>query len=345
MIEAHEGDLLRADAEALVNTVNTVGVMGKGIALQFRRAFPENYEAYRRACEVGEVRPGQMFVYETGQLVSPRLIINFPTKRHWKAKTRIGDVEAGLEDLVAVLKRHAVRSVAVPPLGCGNGGLSWSVVKPVIEAALAPVPYLQVLLYAPDAPPPPREQRVGTSVPRLTQSRAALLTALNAYLADPGSRLTLLVAQKMAYFLQEAGEPLRLRFVKGQFGPYAENLNQALQRFDGHFIYGYGDRTEKPDLQLDYAAVGRAAELVARDETVEARTERVGRLIKGFESPFGLELLSTVHWASHRGNATKPTDALSYVEAWTARKREFFQQRHVEAAWARLADEGWLSSG
>ena len=153
-IEHRKGDLLSADAEALVNTVNTVGVMGKGVALQFRKAYPENYRAYRRACEHGEVQPGRMFVFETGQLTGPRLVINFPTKRHWRGKARMQDIESGLVDFVDVLQRYEVRSVAIPPLGCGNGGLLWVDVGPKIEAALRSLANVRVALYEPGAPRP-----------------------------------------------------------------------------------------------------------------------------------------------------------------------------------------------
>src|SRR4051812_26832566 len=136
MVEVTRGNLLDADVEALVNTVNTVGVMGKGIALQFKKAYPQVYDAYRLACNAGDVEPGRMLVAQTGQISGPRLIINFPTKRHWRGRSKLADIDAGLEDLVRVLEEWQVQSVAVPPLGCGNGGLDWNVVRPRIEAAL-----------------------------------------------------------------------------------------------------------------------------------------------------------------------------------------------------------------
>src|SRR6201987_4374327 len=126
MVELTQGDILNASVEALVNTVNCVGVMGRGIALQFRKAFPENFKAYEAACKRKEVVPGRMFVYETGLLTGPRFVINFPTKRHWKGKSRIKDIEAGLVALAREVKDRGIRSIAVPPLGCGLGGLDWS---------------------------------------------------------------------------------------------------------------------------------------------------------------------------------------------------------------------------
>lgn len=153
MVELTHGDILRSEAEALVNAVNCVGVMGRGLALQFKRAFPANFTAYAAACKRDEVQPGRMFVVETGQLTSPRFIVNFPTKRHWKAASRIEDIDAGLDALIADVKRRGIKSIAVPPLGCGLGGLDWADVRPRIERAFANLPDVRVLVYQPSAAP------------------------------------------------------------------------------------------------------------------------------------------------------------------------------------------------
>ena len=149
MIRFTTGDILAEDAEALVNTVNCVGVMGRGIALQFKKAFPANFRVYAKACRRGEVRPGRMFVFETGTLTNPRFIINFPSKRHWRGNSRIEDIEAGLKDLATVIRQRDIRSIAVPPLGAGLGGLEWSDVRPRIEAALHGFNDLQVVVFEP----------------------------------------------------------------------------------------------------------------------------------------------------------------------------------------------------
>ena len=151
--EAH-GDLLDADADALVNTVNTVGVMGKGIALQFKRAFPEMFRAYARAAKAGDVELGRMHVWPTGQMTGPRYVINFPTKGHWRASSRLADIERGLDDLVRVVRELRITSVALPPLGCGNGGLDWADVEPRIRHALTAVPDVDIVLYPPGEAPP-----------------------------------------------------------------------------------------------------------------------------------------------------------------------------------------------
>ena len=130
------GDLLRSGADALVNPVNTVGVMGRGLAAQFKRAYPDNYLAYRAACRAGRVRIGEMFVVGLGLVSIPRWIINFPTKRHWREPSRLADIELGLDDLCRVILELGMSSVAVPALGCGLGGLDWTEVELLIHERL-----------------------------------------------------------------------------------------------------------------------------------------------------------------------------------------------------------------
>ncbi len=149
MFKLLKGDLLEAQAEALVNTVNTKGVMGKGVALQFKRAFRENYKAYAAACERGEIEVGKIFVFDLGTLDHPRYIFNFPTKRHWRQRSRIEYVQTGLEDLVREVRVHDIQSIALPPLGCGYGGLDWDEVRVLIEEAANRLPEVEFLVYGP----------------------------------------------------------------------------------------------------------------------------------------------------------------------------------------------------
>lgn len=153
MTEVH-GNLLEADVEALVNAVNTVGVMGKGIALQFRRAFPEMYDAYVRACKAGEVAVGRMHVWATGAPTGPRYVVNFPTKKHWRSGSQLSYIDDGLVDLVRVIREHRIRSIAIPLLGAGHGGLDRAEVRPRIEAALGGLTDVDVRLYVPEVRPP-----------------------------------------------------------------------------------------------------------------------------------------------------------------------------------------------
>lgn len=150
-----KGDMFATEAEALVNTVNTVGVMGKGVALQSRRAYPDNYRAYLRACEHGELEVGKVFVFDRATLENPRYIINFPTKRHWRGRSKIEYIRMGLEDLVRQIRDFDIHSIAVPPLGCGYGGLNWNEVRALIEETSDHLPGVEFLVYEPqeDADP------------------------------------------------------------------------------------------------------------------------------------------------------------------------------------------------
>lgn len=148
-MEFTQGNILRADTEAIVNTVNCVGVMGRGLAAQCKREYPANFDAYQAACKRGELVPGRMFVCETGQPTNPRLIINFPTKRHWRSASRLEDIKAGLVALVAEIHTRALTSIAIPPLGCGLGGLDWNEVRPLIEDSCGGLVGVRVVVYAP----------------------------------------------------------------------------------------------------------------------------------------------------------------------------------------------------
>lgn len=343
MIQLTKGNLLEAQAEALVNTVNCVGVMGKGIALQFKQAFPENYAFYRAACQRGEVQLGQMLVYETGHVLNPRYVINFPTKHHWKEKSRIENIESGLQALVDEVKQRGITSIAVPPLGAGSGGLAWSEVRPRIEAAFAPLTAVRVLLYAPLGAPQAETMQVATKRPNMTPGRAVILALLQRYLT-PMYRLSMLEVQKLAYFAQAVGEPLKLDFVKGPYGPYAETVNHVLQAMEGHFVRGYGDRSRSPSIRLAPEAVAEAQAFLQNLPDSRARIERVANLIEGFETPYGMELLATVHWVAHENPAAR-TDVNAVIEGvhhWSNRKRASFQPAHIQAAWGRLSEYGWI---
>ena len=343
MIRFKVGDILAEDAEALVNTVNCVGVMGRGIALQFKKAFPGNFRAYADACKRGEVRPGRMFVFETGRLANPRYIVNFPTKRHWRGNSRIEDVHAGLQDLVTVINERGIRSIAMPPLGSGLGGLEWSDVRPRIEGALGGFDNLDVVVFEPSGAPAPERMARGHEVPKMTSGRAALIGLMDRYLnglLDPF--VTVLEVHKLMYFMQAAGERLKLRYAKGLYGPYAENLRHVLGAVEGHFISGYADGGDRPDKRLELVpgAAENAAEVLRRSRRTRERFDRVADLVDGFESAFGLELLSTVHWVLVHDAPAARDELVTLTYAWNERKRRF-SPRQIGLAVEVLTDKGW----
>jgi O-acetyl-ADP-ribose deacetylase (regulator of RNase III) len=339
------GDILSEEAEALVNTVNCVGIMGRGIALQFKNRFPENFKAYEDACKRQAVEPGKMFVFATGQLTFPRYIINFPTKRHWRGKSRLEDIDAGLKALANEIQERKIASIAIPPLGCGLGGLDWAQVRPRIEAALRPIENLKSVIFEPGAPHADGRANCSTDVPEMTPGRAALVCLMSRYLQgllDPF--ITLLEVHKLMYFLQSAGESLRLNYAKAFYGPYAENLRHVLRKVEGHLISGYADGGDAPGKQLALVPCAQAeAEAFLQDqETTCKNIERVADLVEGFETPFGLELLSTVHWIATQENVSTCDDVVARTYAWNEHKKQF-TPRQIGLAVDVLTRKGWLA--
>jgi O-acetyl-ADP-ribose deacetylase (regulator of RNase III) len=345
VIKLTQGDLLKqGDVDAIVNTVNCVGVMGKGIALQFKNKWPANFTAYAAACKAGQVRPGRMFVFDSGGLVKPNFIINFPTKDHWRGSSKIEFIRDGLVDLVAQVKRLGIRSIAVPPLGCGNGGLDWADVRPLIEAAFEALPDMEVRLFEPAGAPDPKTMEVRTKRPRMTAGRASIVKVLDTY-RELNYGLSKIEVQKLAYFLQEAGGPLDLPFVKHQYGPYSDTLRHALNTMEGHFIRGLGDGVVEAEIEPTEDALAEAEAFIAEKQHSElaGQVDRVGRLIDGYQSSYGMELLASVHWvAAHEADVRSLDDAVAAVHAWNDRKRHLMKPEHIASAWKRLGDEGWL---
>jgi len=346
MINYKRGDILKEDAEALVNSVNCVGIMGRGIALQFKNAFPENFKSYASACKRNEIQPGRMFVFETGQLTNPRYIINFPTKRHWRGKSRIEDIDAGLVALAEEIRLRNIRSIAIPPLGSGLGGLDWSEVRPRIEAALREFSNLKVDIYEPgDASADTRVNR-SNDVPKMTAGRAALVGLMHRYLGgllDPF--ITLLEVHKLMYFMQQAGEPLQLNYTKGIYGPYADNLRHVLKAVEGHLVSGYADGGDAPDKQLNLVpgALEDAMSFLKNKTETQTRFERVSDLVEGFESPFGLELLSTVYWVVSKEQVQTVDDVVVRTYAWNESKKQF-SRRQIALAVDMLSRKNWIEN-
>ncbi|MBE9194341.1 macro domain-containing protein [Synechocystis sp. LEGE 06083] len=345
MFEHKSGNILTEDTEALVNTVNCVGVMGRGIALQFKKAFPENFKAYAQACKEEKVKPGEMFVFQTGQLVNPRFIINFPTKRHWRTHSRIDDIENGLKALKCTIQKYKIRSIAIPPLGCGLGGLDWAEVKTRIEVILKPLDNVKIILYEPHGELAQAKTVQSLRAPKMTPGRAVLVELVSRYLQgllDPF--ITLLEIHKLMYFMQESGEFLQLRYAKAPYGPYAENLRHVLNVIEGHLITGYADGGDQPNkpIALLPNAIEKATTFLQDYPETHTRFEKVTDLVEGFESPFGLELLSTVHWIVKNEPVNSLSDVIDRTYAWNQRKQQF-TQRQIELAVNVLNKKGWIN--
>jgi O-acetyl-ADP-ribose deacetylase (regulator of RNase III) len=353
MIRYTSGNLFESGAEALVNTVNTVGVMGKGIALMFKEAFPENFKAYDLACKRDEVVVGKVFVTRRSDMLGPQWIINFPTKKHWRYPSKIEWIEEGLKDLKRVIVENGVRSIALPPLGAGNGGLDWGLVRPRIEAALGDLQDVEIIVYEPIAKYQNVAKRAG--VEKLTPARALIAEIVRRYWVL-GIECTLLEVQKLAWFLENAAtdlgleDPLQLKFEANRFGPYADQLRHLLNNLDGSYLHCDKRISDAGPLDVIWFDDAKKTRLEAYLTTPEASVykpvlEATSRIIDGFESPLGMELLATVDWLRREGVETSVPAMRASIEAWpggegaAVRKAKIFDDRLVALALNRLAPE------
>lgn len=354
MIRYATGNLLLADAEALVNTVNTVGVMGKGIALQFKEAFPTNFYAYEEASKRHQVEIGKMFVTETGRFDGPKWIINFPTKKEWRHPSKLEYVRSGLVDLVRVVREKRIRSIALPPLGCGFGGLDWTQVRQSIEAALSELSDVDVLVFKPTDEYQATPKRSG--VEELTPARATIVDMIRRYNVL-GFECTNLEVQKLVYFLQRIvvglgiHDPLNLKFIPNKFGPYADALRHMLDSLDGSYLHcqkRLHDAGPLDPIQLDLERVRKVEEYLKTDVAAPYRPalDRVDTLIDGFQSPYLMELLSSIDWVMAQSGGDASVDELLLgLHKWPGgasaarRKVKLFKRDDIALARERLRRE------
>jgi O-acetyl-ADP-ribose deacetylase (regulator of RNase III) len=353
MIRYTQGNLLDASAEALVNTVNEDGVMGKGIALMFREAFPDSAKTYEHAAKRGEVHVGHVLVTENKALFGPRWIIHFPTKKHWRFRSKLEWVRQGLQDLKRVVPEHGIRSIALPPLGCGNGGLEWSQVRREIEAALGDLENVEITVFEPTAEYVNAPKRHGAE--ELTPARALIAEMVRRY-SVLGIECTNLEVQKLAWFLQRAiarsglSDPLDLGFLANKFGPYADRLRHLLDALDGSYLHCEKRLSDAGPLEPIWFEDSKRAAVAKYLETAAHQylptLEETSRTIDGFESPLGMELLATVDWLLHEQLVKPDVSAIKRaLKAWPGgpaagrRKLRLFDDRVLHLALDRLAGQ------
>lgn len=358
MINFTQGNLLDADVEALVNTVNTVGVMGKGIALMFKEAFPENFKSYQEACKKKELQAGQLFITEQRQLLGPKWIVNFATKGHWRNPSRVEWIQNGLAELRQFVVENDVRSIALPPLGSGNGGLDWDMIRQLIVEALGPLDRVQVLVFEPTQQYQNVAKRSG--VEKLTPARALIAEAVRRY-SILGMECTLLEVQKIAYFLELAVErrsldnPLRLDFIANRYGPFAQKLTHLLNAMDGSYLHCGKRLADAGPLDVIWFDEGKR-EKVASYLGSEAKKyapilDETSILIDGFESPLGMELLATVDWLLRKEEVEGSVESVKGgLHSWPGgpnagrRKLKLFNDRLISIALDRLVREPRLET-
>ncbi len=342
MIHFKTGNILADKAQAIVNTVNCVGVMGKGLALQYKKAFPSNFKEYKSACDKHLVTPGKMFITKYDDILESKFIINFPTKKHWKGASKIEFIDDGLLDLVDQIKELNITSIAIPPLGAGLGGLDWELVKSRIVETFSTIENVEIVIYEPKGSPSSTNMINKTSRPNMTRGRALLVKLLEFYFLK-GYECSKIEAQKLAYFLQEAGIDLRLRYVAHNFGPYADNLNHVLERIDGHFIEGFGDRVNTSQIKLIKSSVGEANRFLENDTEAKSCLDMVESLIDGYETPLSMEVLATVHWVVKHEHY-EPTNfegIKSYIQQWNEHKASW-KDSYLKKAIVRLESRQWV---
>ncbi len=341
MINFEKTNIINVKAEALVNSVNLKGVMGKGVALAFKETFPENYKLYKKACEEKIIDIGKIYVTETGEFF-PRYIINFPTKKHWRFPSQYIWIEAGLKSLVEWLRVNKVSSIAIPPLGSGNGKLDWHVVKKMILNYLDEFKNnIEITIIEPFEQLEIKHTNIKTTS-QLTPARVMLLYVMNKYRVM-GYEINLLVVQKIAYFLQRLGEPLRLRYEKGFYGPYAYNLTPVLKALRNNFIFYKSLDDSKPStlLKLNLSKIEEVEKYFEENlnDEQKKRVDRVLSLIREFETPFGLELLGTIDYIfSQKKYVSETEETLAEIKNWTDRKKKLFKPYHIEVAKNRLTE-------
>lgn len=344
-----KGDLLKSQMHALVNTVNTVGVMGKGIALSFKKRYPEMYADYVARCKAGEVKLGVPYVYDAGD----HLVVNFPTKGHWRSVSKLTDIKAGLDYLVEHYEEWGIRSIAVPPLGCGNGQLEWSVVGPALIQRLERLT-VPVELYAPfevdldDGQLQLWESGESNENRFVAPWQYALVEILNRLEAQhyrwPVGRV---MFQKIAYFATMSGVPTGLDYERASFGPFAKQLKPAIAKLQNNGLISERQRGNmfevvvgetydpshdhyKQYLEKWEAAINATCDLFARFDTTQA------------------EIAATVHYSTGHlhhlyGHAPTATQVLNAVEAWKVSRKPPLQRDEVLRSIVHLATLGWIS--
>lgn len=352
MIHYRSGNLLDASAEALVNTVNEIGVMGKGVALMFKERFPESAREYVEASKAGQVRVGKVLVTPTQELF-PKWVIHFPTKKHWRNPSKIEWVKEGLEDLTKVINEYGIRSIALPPLGCGNGRLEWSAVREAIEAALADLEGVEVLVFEPTAEY--QNVRKTAGVEKLTPARALVAELVRRY-SILGIECTLLEVHKLAYFVQERiyqlnmPDPLDLRFVANKFGPYADRLRHLLDGLDGSYLHCAKRLADAKPYDTIWFEQSRRkyveTYLASEAQQYAPALEETSQFIDGFESPLGLEALATIHWLCTHARVEPQIDSVTEaLKSWPGgrdagqRKLRLFDKELIELALQRIASD------
>lgn len=338
MIEYKNGNLFESSSEALVNTVNTVGVMGKGIALQFKKLFPSNYRLYIEFCHADKFKIGQILLSrDHNTLTGEKIILNFPTKEHWRSPSQYEFIEAGLIELRKILIKEKIKSVSLPPLGSGNGGLQWQKVKILIESHLSDLEECQIVVYEPNSAV---KEVLDKERVKLTPARAMLLAMLFE-LVKNGEFVSEFASEKLCYFLQRFGAEnhFKLNYSANFYGPYSGKVKHVLNYMNGSYIMGYSGKDKKPfdELDLVMETEDYVTDYLKNHEELLGIVNRTKLFLNGFYSAYGLELLSSVDFIAHSSNNSDGDFIRQQLNNWSERKKILFSdERFVNISISHL---------
>lgn len=322
------------EVDAIVNTINCVGVMGKGIALQFKHKYPANFKEYKYQCDKGDIQLGKVFVFHNDLIKKPKYIINFPTKKHWREKSQYQFIDLGLKSLNEEIKKRNITSIVIPPLGCGNGGLEWSRVKNLIINILSDSD-IDIVVTEPT-------NNFGFLINEkhvpLTGFRAVLLKSIKLY-NDNYYELSPIEIQKLVYFQSLLMDGTKLKYQKNTYGPFCPTLHNALDLMAGTYLLGMNDGSKPNYIHLAKNAETLADEFIQKqDAELSNIVEQIKKLISGFETPFGMELLGTVHWVVDKEKAASIDEVVEKVHNWNSRKQKIMSKFDIECAYNRLKE-------
>lgn len=325
MISYLKGNLFESKAQALVNTVNTQGVMGKGIALQFKKLYPNNFKVYLEKCKSNDFNIGELLVTKDNNVsTGEKIIVNFPTKKSWRSPSRYEYIVEGLNSLIKTIDNCEIKSIAIPPLGSGNGGLQWSKVKAILEDKLTSIHDCDIYIYEPSQSVKEilKKERV-----KLTPARAMLLFMLFKLVRN-GEFVSEFASEKLCYFLQRFGAEtyFNLKYEPNFYGPYSGKIKHVLNHLNGSYIMGYAGKDKKPFEELDLIvdSWNEVESYINSNSELKKIVTLTDDFLDGFYSPFGLELLSTVDFISNNKNTSDPKTIEKELDSWSKRKRTLF---------------------
>jgi O-acetyl-ADP-ribose deacetylase (regulator of RNase III) len=344
-------NLLNCKVDALVNTVNCVGIMGKGIALQFKQRWPENFKAYASACKKGEVKIGKMFTYMLNGNDKPNFIINFPTKIHWRNKSELSYITEGLDDLIKVIKDFNIKSIAIPALGCGNGNLDWNIVYPIIKEKLAPLANLvEFHIFEPDSKYSTISEEL--EFPKLTIGRALLIHLVTFYHDELDFSISKAELQKLGYFAKESGykEMNALQFEKGMEGPYSAHIENFVNEMVPEYLQIISDDSQDNNIEAADKVAQKSSAMLETDNIALSSFDNVKELISGYTHPYGMELLSSVHWVAKHESCQTDEEIVTAIHnwggenhpEWSKRKQILLEKGDILEAVELMRSKKWI---